>query len=42
MENGGDLKEISGVGQLKFTCLLSHENFSGINAQQVFSEIEWE
>lgn len=42
MENGGDLTEISRVDQSKFNYLLNHENLSGRNAQQVFTEIEWE
>jgi hypothetical protein len=42
MENGGDLTEISRVDQSKFNYLLNYENLSGRNAQQVFTEIEWE
>ena len=42
MENGGDLTEISRVDQSKFDYLLNYENLSGRNAQQVFTEIEWE
>jgi len=42
MENGGDMSEISSVNQSKFNYLLNYELISGRNAQQVFSELEWE
>jgi glyoxylase-like metal-dependent hydrolase (beta-lactamase superfamily II) len=42
MKNGRDLTEINSVDQSKFNYLLNHENLSGRNAQQVFTEMEWE
>jgi len=42
MENGGDISEISNVDQTKYNHLLNFELLSGRNAQQVFSEMEWE
>lgn len=42
IENGGDITDISNVDQSKFNRLLNHENLAGRNAQQVFTEIEWE
>jgi glyoxylase-like metal-dependent hydrolase (beta-lactamase superfamily II) len=42
MENGGDITEISSVNQSKFNYLLNYKTLSGRNAQQVFTEMEWE
>ena len=42
IENGGDITDISNVDQSKFNRLLNHETLAGRNAQQVFTEIEWE
>ena len=42
MENGGDMSDISSVDQSKFNYLLNFELISGRNAQQVFTELEWE
>jgi len=42
IENDGDLSEISKVDQSKFDYLLNHKTLSGRNAQQVFTEMEWE
>lgn len=42
MENDGDISEISNVNQSKFNYLLNYELISGRNAQQVFTELEWE
>ena len=42
MENDGDITEISSVNQSKFNYLLNYKELSGRNAQQVFTEMEWE
>ena len=42
IENGGDITDISNVDQSNFNHLLNHETLAGRNAQQVFTEIEWE
>lgn len=42
MEDGGDITEISSVSQSKFNYLLNYKTLSGRNAQQVFTEMEWE
>jgi glyoxylase-like metal-dependent hydrolase (beta-lactamase superfamily II) len=42
MENGGDISEVSSVNQSEFNYLLNYELISGRNAQQVFTELEWE
>jgi len=42
MENGGDMSDISSVDQSKINYLLNLELISGRNAQQVFTELEWE
>ena len=41
-ENGGDISEISKVDQSKYRHLPNFDTLSGRNAQQVFSELEWE
>jgi len=42
IENDGDMSDISSVDQSKFNYLLNFELISGRNAQQVFTELEWE
>jgi glyoxylase-like metal-dependent hydrolase (beta-lactamase superfamily II) len=42
IEDDGDLSEISKVDQSKFDYLFNHKTLSGRNAQQVFTEMEWE
>jgi len=42
MENGGDISDTSSVNQSEFNYLLNYELISGRNAQQVFTELEWE
>ena len=42
MENGGDMSDISSVDQSKFNYLLNYDLISGRNAQQAFTELEWE
>ena len=42
MEDGGDMSDISSVDQSRFNYLLNFELISGRNAQQVFTELEWE
>lgn len=42
IENGGDITDISSIDQSKFNRLFNHETLAGRNAQQVFTEIEWE
>jgi glyoxylase-like metal-dependent hydrolase (beta-lactamase superfamily II) len=42
MDNDGDISDISSVDQSKFNYLLNYEIISGRNAQQVFTELEWE
>lgn len=42
MESGGDISDISKIDQSKFNYLANYEVLSGRNAQQVFTEMEWE
>ena len=42
IENGGDIADISSIDQSKFSHLLNFDTLAGRNAQQVFTEIEWE
>lgn len=42
MEDGGDITDISRINLSKFNYLLNHETLSGRNAQQVYTEMEWE
>ena len=42
MKNGGDISETGSVNQSKFNYLLNFELIAGRNAQQVFTEMEWE
>lgn len=41
-DNGGDISEISKIDQSKYAHLPNYDTLSGRNAQQVFSELEWE
>lgn len=42
MDSGGDMSAIGSVDQAKFNYLLNFDEIAGRNAQQVFSEMEWE
>ena len=42
IENGGDIADIGSVNQSKYGYLLNYESISGRNAQQVFTEMDWE
>ncbi len=42
IEAGNDISEISRIDQSPFSYLRNHELLSGRNAQQVFTEMEWE
>ena len=42
MDNGGDMSEIGSLDQSSYRYLLNHETLAGRNAQQVFTEMEWE
>ena len=42
MDGGGDIADISDVDQSKYEYLLNYEVLSGRNAQQVYTELEWE
>jgi glyoxylase-like metal-dependent hydrolase (beta-lactamase superfamily II) len=42
IENGGDISEIGSIDQGEFSYLLNYEMLAGRNAQQVFTELEWE
>ena len=42
MDSDGDISEIGSVDQTKFSYLLNFQQIAGRNAQQVFTEIEWE
>ena len=42
MDNGGDMSEIGSLDQSSYHYLLNHETLAGRNAQQVFTEMEWE
>ena len=42
MEDEGDISEINKVDQSMFNYLFNYKSLSGRNAQQVFSEMEWE
>lgn len=41
-EDGGDISEIRRVSQLDYQYLYNYYTLSGQNAQQVYSELEWE
>ena len=42
MESGGDMSAIGKVNQARFDYLRNFEQIAGRNAQQVFTEMEWE
>lgn len=42
MENGGDITNIRAIDQSKFSHLLNYDTLAGRNAQQVYTELEWE
>jgi glyoxylase-like metal-dependent hydrolase (beta-lactamase superfamily II) len=42
IESGGDISETGNVYQAKFSYLLNFQELAGRNAQQVFTEMEWE
>ena len=42
MDSGGDISEIGIVNQAKFSHLQNFQEIAGRNAQQVFTEMEWE
>jgi glyoxylase-like metal-dependent hydrolase (beta-lactamase superfamily II) len=42
MDGGGDISAIGSVDQTKFSHLQNFQEIAGRNAQQVFSEMEWE
>jgi len=41
-DSGGDISEIGSVDQTKFSHLQNFQEIAGRNAQQVFTEMEWE
>lgn len=41
-DNGGDISEIGTLDQSRYHYLLNHETLAGRNAQQVYTELEWE
>ena len=42
IDSGSDIADIGSVDQSKFGYLLNYETIAGRNAQQVFTELEWE
>ena len=42
MDEGGDMSDIGSIDQSAYHYLLNHETLAGRNAQQVFTELEWE
>ncbi len=42
IDDGGDMSEIGSIDQSRYHYLLNHETLAGRNAQQVFTELEWE
>ena len=42
MDDGGDISDIGSIDQSAYDYLLNHETLAGRNAQQVFTELEWE
>lgn len=42
MDSGGDISDIGSLDQSSYHYLLNHETLAGRNAQQVFTEMEWE
>ena len=42
IDAGGDIADIGSIDQSQYEYLLNHESLAGRNAQQVFTELEWE
>ena len=42
MDDGGDISDIGSLDQSSYHYLQNHETLAGRNAQQVFTEMEWE
>ena len=42
IDNDGDIADIGSIDQSKFGYLMNYETIAGRNAQQVFTELEWE
>jgi len=42
IENGGDIADISSINQSRFDYLYNYKTLAGRNAQQVYTELEWE
>jgi hypothetical protein len=42
IDSGGDISDIGSVNQAQFSYLLNFQEIAGRNAQQVFTEMEWE
>ena len=42
MDNGGDITDIGNLDQSAYSYLVNHETLAGRNAQQVYTELEWE
>ena len=42
MDSGGDISDIGSLDQSGYHYLLNHDTLAGRNAQQVFTEMEWE
>ena len=42
IEDGDDMSEITNLNQTEFSYLLNYDEIAGRNAQQVFTEMEWE
>ncbi|MEA1889142.1 MAG: MBL fold metallo-hydrolase [Pseudomonadota bacterium] len=42
IESGGDITDIGSIDQSKFSHLLNYKTLAGRNAQQVYTELEWE
>jgi len=41
-DDGGDIADIGSIDQSPYHYLLNHETLAGRNAQQVYTELEWE
>ena len=42
MDDGGDITEIGEIDQSAYRYLLNFDSLAGRNAQQVFTEMEWD
>jgi glyoxylase-like metal-dependent hydrolase (beta-lactamase superfamily II) len=42
MDGGGDISDIGSIDQSNYHYLQNHDTLAGRNAQQVFTEMEWE